>query len=227
MSEPLVKKPKETVVHEAFIFTFPPDQKKKYVDRYLGRVEKRGPDDCWEFNGNKTSNGYGYFPIFHEKIATTPAAHRLAWVIQYNMLIPKGLCVCHRCDNRICCNPSHLFLGTIKTNLKDRDLKGRCGGKWRSAKVSIIKKKNIIITKLSTNLSNIKISKLYKVKSYSVTCVYKTFFGSIKDRSWLPELLKSRYSHCKSWMEAKELKKRYDEQDREADNNKIQSTNPL
>jgi hypothetical protein len=122
MSEPLVKKPKETVVHEAFIFTFPPDQKKKYLDRYFARVEKRGPDECWEFNGTKT-NGYGFFPIFHEKIRTAPRAHRLAWAIQYNMLIPKGLCVCHRCDNKKCCNPSHLFLGTIKTNLLDMHMK--------------------------------------------------------------------------------------------------------
>lgn len=125
MSEPLEKKPKETRNHEAFFFEFP-EIKEKFLKRYWSRVYKLGPDpdDCWKFDGSFTSNGYTSIGLNTPKESRlAPRAHRIAWVIEYNMLIPKGLCVCHRCDYKLCCNPRHLFLGTIKTNLLDMQMK--------------------------------------------------------------------------------------------------------
>ena len=50
--------------------------------------------------------------------------HRIAWVLRYGE-IPDGLSVLHKCDNRRCCNPEHLFLGTNRDNVHDMISKGR------------------------------------------------------------------------------------------------------
>ena len=51
-------------------------------------------------------------------------AHRYTWVINFGP-IPKGMVVCHKCDNGLCVNPNHLFLGTQKDNVHDMIKKGR------------------------------------------------------------------------------------------------------
>ena len=76
---------------------------------------------CVEFTGTKDKDGYGQLST--TKLGTRKA-HRWAWM-EVNGPIPKGLCVCHKCDNPSCINPDHLFLGTVKDNAKDRDKKGR------------------------------------------------------------------------------------------------------
>lgn len=77
------------------------------------------PDGCWYWTG-AVSHRYGYFTFQMQQ----HKAHRRAYEL-YIGPITNGLFVCHACDNPLCVNPCHLFLGTAKDNNTDRKLKGR------------------------------------------------------------------------------------------------------
>ena len=141
------------------------------VGRFLSKFEII-PDACWEWKGPFNQHGYGrlnFFKIYH--------AHRFSYEY-YKGKIPEGLFVLHKCDNRKCVNPDHLWIGTAGDNFRDCRDKGRhpitkfgvqpkgfghCGENHPNAKLteSIVLK---IKEKLNTGCSIANVVKEFNVK---------------------------------------------------------------
>src|SRR6266568_5052152 len=80
----------------------------------LSYVDRREPDDCWEWTGKRNKLGYGWTSSIRGT-SLSQLAHRRVYEILVEP-IPSGLLCLHRCDNPPCCNPNHLFLGTHQDN---------------------------------------------------------------------------------------------------------------
>lgn len=86
------------------------------AERFWPKVSVRSEDECWEWAGGKTSLGYG---CFYWSPGKCENAQRSSWKIHYGD-IPLGKSVLHKCDNKGCVNPNHLYLGTASDNMTDR-----------------------------------------------------------------------------------------------------------
>ncbi len=94
------------------------------LDIFYSNIKKDQATGCWNWTSRIfVPGGYGQFKCTSMRKMAFPA-HRAAWMLLVGE-IPKGLFVCHKCDNRLCCNPDHLFLGICKENMEDCVAKGR------------------------------------------------------------------------------------------------------
>jgi hypothetical protein len=89
-------------------------------ERFNKKYKINETTDCWEWQYATNNLGYGFFRN-NDKMRL---AHRVSYEIN-NGPIPSGMCVCHLCDNPVCVNPDHLWLGTVKENMHDMIKKGR------------------------------------------------------------------------------------------------------
>jgi hypothetical protein len=99
-----------------------------YAERFWKRVLVGDTEECWPWQRWRTAKGHGRFSVWdtERKCVVGLTTSRIAWELT-NGPIPDGLFVLHRCpggDNPACCNPSHLYLGTQRDNMRDRRERG-------------------------------------------------------------------------------------------------------
>lgn len=88
--------------------------------RFLSKVDKRTAEECWPWKAGKNDTGAGMFWINGKQVH----AYIIAKLLEVGE-IADGVFICHRCDNRACCNPAHLFIGDALLNNRDASIKGR------------------------------------------------------------------------------------------------------
>ena len=86
-----------------------------YEERFWKKVDIKSGDECWDWKAGTFAQGYGCFynGIIGEK------AHRQSWIYTHGPIPDNGL-ILHKCDNRLCVNPNHLYLGNRSDNQRDR-----------------------------------------------------------------------------------------------------------
>lgn len=133
--------------------------------RFWSRVEKT--DTCWLWTGELNSKGYG---VFATAPFGTKQAHRYSWILHYGP-IPKGMNVCHHCDNPRCVRaPGHLFLGTPKDNSQDASRKGRMPRGERCYFAKLTEPQALEILQLSTSgASRDELALRYNVSKQTIT----------------------------------------------------------
>lgn len=89
--------------------------------RFWEKVDVRSENECWNWTGSVDGGNYGEFMI---STHNREKAHRYSWRLVHGD-IPDKLYICHHCDNPLCVNPSHLFLGTSYDNTHDKLNKNR------------------------------------------------------------------------------------------------------
>ena len=94
---------------------------KTFLERFRDSYEIDKKTGCWNWTGSKNGiNGYGRITVEGKSYC----AHRVSYEL-FVGIIPNGYNVCHKCDNPVCINPDHLFVGTRSDNMQDASNKGR------------------------------------------------------------------------------------------------------
>lgn len=135
------------------------------MQRFWDKVNKNGPihpvhGGCWIWTAYKTPLGYGAFCL-----AGKILSHRLSWEYA-NGPIPVGMFVLHKCDVRSCVNPEHLFLGTQKDNMADRNAKGRYA-KGETHKQTKLTNADVLAIRADTRTSRV-VAREYSVSHQNI-----------------------------------------------------------
>ena len=142
--------------------------KEECIKSFWSKVTKKDEKDCWEWTGCLVS-GYGYF----RWLSKPTYAHTISYRLCVGEYDPK-LSVLHKCDNRKCVNPNHLFLGTYADNNRDRANKQRSAVGSKSGRAKLTEKDVLVIRELASKGQNYtQIAKLYDIHSDTISRIVR------------------------------------------------------
>lgn len=104
------------------------------AERFWAKVDRRGPDECWPWNGAITGVGYGSLRVGTLAEPRTEPAHRVAYALQVGP-IPEGVTIDHLCFDRLCQNATHLELVSRSENGRRGAPRRRPGNQVRGSQV--------------------------------------------------------------------------------------------
>ena len=105
------------------------------IAHFWSLVDKRGPDECWEWIGGSWTGEPGRkYGLFSIGATTKELAHRFSLEMKVGPLGDQ--LALHKCDNPPCVNPSHLYAGDVQQNADDRSSRPRfsdvVSAKWHN-----------------------------------------------------------------------------------------------
>ncbi len=140
-------------------------------NKFWSEVDIKEENECWPFKRGRQGNGYGRFYINRYEGFL---AHRMAWTIT-NGEISRKMYILHKCDNKICCNPKHLYCGTLSNNRRDAgernpipaEVSGVASTKLRSGEIWLIRR-------LKGFGTAVDIAKMFKVSRKTISNVWNS-----------------------------------------------------
>ena len=150
-------------------------------ERFIRKVDVRERDERWSWKGGLDTPGYGQFRIGSVMVR----AHRIAYFLRHKKLPTYNkngdkLFVCHHCDNKLCCNPDHLFLGTREDNFIDAHRKGlmkNASAKFYAEEIWLIRKLKVSIKGYSRTKYKYPtryIAKMFKTTHYTILAIWNS-----------------------------------------------------
>ena len=139
-------------------------------ERFFDKVIKKDENSCWNWIGAKTGGrpsnpGYGTISLNCKDISV----HRFSYEFHNGEKIPEGTCVCHKCDNPLCVNPKHLFLGSYYVNTHDAVCKNRMAFGTKHGRAKLTENQVRLIRKLrKRGFSGLHLEKMFGVNHVTI-----------------------------------------------------------
>jgi len=163
----------------AFLFGKAMAKKQDMQKRFWSKVEIKSRDECWPWiaSKRKPSEGYGAFYVNGQH----RPAPRYALILSGTEYI-EGMLALHHCDNPNCCNPLHIYFGTIRDNENDKIKRNRRKGSKQST--SKLTEENVKYIRSIKPLNGKRLNKNIKHELSKKYGVQPRYIVEVMNRGW-------------------------------------------